>query len=173
MTTYSFGRILVGLTVFLATACGGSSSTEGTNPVGGAAGIGGQVVTGSSTAAGGTNSASGGTDAGGTKSNGGSTASGGQGLGGSTSTTPVLGTTFSCGNDSCVVGQSYCYGVDGGPPPAAANAGINPSCVQLPVSCMQTIDCACLCSSVGINCASLNYRCTSVNGQISLVLSAP
>ena len=123
----------------------------------------GLVCTGGCWAAsGGSGGVGGSSSIGGATSVGGSSAAGQSNMGGST----ALGAGFTCGTDSCNVGQSYCYHFSAGTG-SAASVG----CVQLPTACANATDCSCVCSRStpeGVCSPAAGCTCTSNNDEIQL-----
>ena len=55
-----------------------------------------------------------------------------------------LPTTMSCGQQTCQVGQQYCYSFTGGVPDPDGGANQSAECKAIPAACQATPTCACL-----------------------------
>ena len=123
---------------------------------------------GGSNGTGGASSSTGGASGPGTGGTGG--ASSGTGGAGTSGTGGVTGSwTFSCGSDTCTVGQSFCYthyfGATGGHPDVSCQPAPDSKCVSCQCLCPATSATTCSSAVVGPHpyCS-----CTETNGEVNL-----
>jgi hypothetical protein len=83
-------------------------------------------------------------------------------------------TSYSCGSDTCMTGQTFCYSFAPGIPGAGPSRG----CMTLPAACAKNPTCACLCppplSSPTLGCTfngpfgSGSCNCSEHDGEVSI-----
>jgi hypothetical protein len=161
--------MLAGVVAIAASCNGSSGSTEGGGSTGGSGGH----ASGAGGAEGGHGGAGGvaGKAAGGTSGNG-SGGSGGKGTGGAPGGAGG-NQTFSCGSDTCTVGETFCYSYTPGTPGQTGR-----SCEATPVACASApTSCACLCppsSSTAVGCVPVGMgagnfcTCSDTGGAVNL-----
>ena len=115
----------------------GGSSGVGGNNFGGSSATGGSVGTGGKSTNGGSKSVGGNATTGGSQATGGGSA--------------ILGSSFPCGGNTCVVGQSYCYTFV---PTTPGGGPLAEFCQQLPQGCVNTTDCSCLSQTTTCSCTA-------------------
>jgi hypothetical protein len=81
--------------------------------------------------------------------------------------------TYSCGSDTCMTGQTFCYSYAPGVP----GGGVGRSCMTVPAACAKNPTCACLCPPVrppmngctftgGFGSGSCS--CSELNGELEI-----
>jgi hypothetical protein len=78
-------------------------------------------------------------------------------------------TSFACGSDTCVAGQTVCYSFAGGVQGVAAS----PSCMAVPAACATNPSCACICppNAAGGGCTFGGNFCSCEGSDGSVTVS--